>query len=94
MRALAWEKCGILRSGEELQAACNTLEADRLVANSEAGLNEFCLRNIHTVALLIARSALARRESRGAHFRTDFPEKQAAFEKHSIIRKGDEVRFE
>jgi L-aspartate oxidase len=94
VRALAWEKCGILRSGEELQAACNTLEADRLVANSEAGLNEFCLRNIHTVALLIARSALARRESRGAHFRTDFPEKQAAFEKHSIIRKGDEVRFE
>jgi len=93
VRGLAWEKCGILRSGEGLAAACKTLEADRLVADAEAGLNEFCLRNIHTVALLIARCALARRESRGAHFRTDFPEKQAAFGKHSIIVKGDAVRF-
>ena len=31
------------------------------------------LRNIHAVALLIARCALAREESRGAHFRMDFP---------------------
>jgi len=93
VRGLAWEKCGILRSGEGLDAACKTLEADRLIASSEAGLSEFCLRNIHTVALLIARCALARRESRGAHFRTDFAEKQAAFGKHSIIVKGDEVRF-
>ena len=94
VRGLAWTECGIIRSGEGLGAACEMLQADRLVANSHAGLAEFCLRNIHTVALLIARCALARRESRGAHFRTDYPEKQVAFEKHSIIAKGDEVRFQ
>jgi len=94
VRRLAWEHCGIIRSGEGLETAFKTLQTDRWVANSEAGLNGFCLRNIHTVALLIARCALARRESRGAHFRTDYPEKQPAFEKHSIVKNGDEVRFE
>jgi L-aspartate oxidase len=52
------------------------------------------LRNIHQVALLIAQSALAREESRGAHFRTDFPTKRAEFEKHSIIGRDSGVRVE
>ena len=54
---------------------------------------DYELRNMHAVAHLIARSALARRESRGAHFRSDYPEKQAAFAKHSLLTGSDEVRF-
>jgi L-aspartate oxidase len=93
VRRLAWEKCGIIRSGDGLTAACDRLQSDRLAPNPNAGLADFCLRNIHTVALLIARCALARRESRGAHFRTDFPDKHPAFEKHSTITRGHEVTF-
>jgi L-aspartate oxidase len=93
IRRLAWEKCGIIRSGEQLEAACKALEAGRQEPNPQAGLAEFCLRNIHTVALLIARCALARQESRGAHFRTDYPDKQNVFEKHSIVAGRHEVRF-
>jgi L-aspartate oxidase len=46
-----------------------------------------------TVPFLIARCALARQESRGAHYRTDFPHKTPHFEKHSVIRKEAGVQF-
>jgi L-aspartate oxidase len=93
VRRLAWRKCGIIRSGEQLDEACRELQKDWQERNPDAGLAEFCLRNMHTVALLIARCALAREESRGAHFRTDYPEKRSAFEKHSVISKSEDVRF-
>jgi L-aspartate oxidase len=73
-----WDKCGVLRSGDALREACAWLE------QHEAG-NE--------VALLIARCALAREESRGAHYRGDFPEKSAAFERHSVVSRNSAVRF-
>jgi L-aspartate oxidase len=77
LRQIAWQKCGIIRSAEGLSEACVWLE---FIAPD-------------SVALLIARCALARRESRGAHFRSDFPEKSITFEKHSVLRKDAEVAF-
>jgi L-aspartate oxidase len=60
------------------------------------GLQEACREfeeNGATVPFLIARCALARHESRGAHYRTDYPHKSAEFEKHSVIQKEAGVRF-
>jgi L-aspartate oxidase len=76
-RRIAWEKCGIIRTGEGLREAC--MELERIAPDS--------------VALLIARCALAREESRGGHFRSDFPHKRADFEKHSIVCKDTAVSF-
>ena len=94
VRTIAWEACGIQRDAAGLQGAIDELtSAPKKPAQSYAR-SDFELRNIHTVALLIARCALERRESRGGHFRTDFPEKHAEFQKHSLVRVGEEVRFE
>ena len=42
----------------------------------------------------MAKSALARQESRGSHYRSDFPYRDDDdFAKHSIVRKGQDVRF-
>ncbi|MEK7403902.1 MAG: L-aspartate oxidase [Acidobacteriota bacterium] len=93
LRMLAWEKCGILRSGEDLATALEVLERTPAAACAAPDRLLFETRNMHTVISLIARCALARKESRGAHYRTDYPEKQAEFQKHSRIDKGHEVVF-
>jgi L-aspartate oxidase len=93
LRLLAWEKCGIVRSGPELEAARRTLEETPLVACAAPNRELFELRSIHQVVSLIARCALARRESRGAHYRTDYPEKRPEFAKHSLVSKNHDVSF-
>jgi L-aspartate oxidase len=85
LRALAWRDCGILRSGATLQKACEFLDALPLTRCPEAGRGHYELRNMHIVSTLIARCALAREESRGGHYRSDFPHKRPEFQKHSIV---------
>jgi L-aspartate oxidase len=66
------------------------------IVRDGAGLHEACGMFEEmgaTVPFLIARCGLAREESRGAHYRTDFPHKDAAFDKHSVIQKEAGVRF-
>jgi L-aspartate oxidase len=92
LRALAWNSCGVLRNGPELAAAHQSLMANFQGAQTSPGRASFELRNMHQVALLISQAALAREESRGGHYRTDFPAKSPAFQKHSIITKGPDRR--
>jgi L-aspartate oxidase len=95
IRELAWEQCGLLRSEAGLSTACRWLSSVPMAPGISAGRAKQELRNIHTVASLIARCALARRESRGGHYRTDYTEPRPEFQKHSVIRKGESgVSFE
>ena len=56
---------------------------------------DFCdLRNMRVVAECVARAALMREESRGAHQRDDFGQTSEAWQKHQTIRlAGDEVQL-
>ena len=85
IRRIAWENCGIVRSAQGLREAAQQLEP--LVPQSPEE------RNMRQVALLIARCALARQESRGAHFRTDYPEAREAFARHSVVVQEANVTF-
>lgn len=86
MQQLMWSKVGIVRTRQGLTDALQQLQAlsGKLPPVTSRRRGEAA--NIHTAALLITRSALARLESRGAHYRTDYPEHDdARFKKHSIV---------
>jgi L-aspartate oxidase len=93
VQQLMWNKVGIVRSRPSLTEAIQELQALAQELPPETSRRNCEARNIHTTALLIARSALARLESRGAHYRIDYPgHEDAKFKKHSIVgEKG--VRF-
>jgi L-aspartate oxidase len=89
LRAGMWDHVGILREGSGLgRAIAAILDLERALAPgglTRAGLEA---RNLLFVGRLIAESALRREESRGAHFRTDFPDREAGRGRHSIIAPG------
>ena len=80
VRALMWRNCGLLREGHGIEATIVRLDAWHALIRTAPSLRvmerEFRrLRSITTVGLLIARAALRREESRGGHFRSDFPDR-------------------
>ena len=87
-----WRNAGLLRDAEGLTAMRRELDRLRVIPSASRAALEFA--NLHAVAELIVLSALAREESRGAHFRNDFPKRDdARFAKHSLVR-GTSVSFE
>ncbi len=82
--ALTWEKVGLVRDGRGLEEALVELEdlyerCGRIAVNPGRRLNgewqqALDVRNLVEVARLIAHAALVRDESRGSHYRADFPQ--------------------
>jgi L-aspartate oxidase len=93
LRALMWRACGIVRSGDGLRAAVTELDRIRCEPSAAATRADYERRNMQAVGSIIARCALARKESRGGHFRSDFPRKDAGFQKHSVLRLGSDIAF-
>jgi L-aspartate oxidase len=94
LQNLMWNKVGIVRTGTGLKEAVARLQEMTPQVARPHSRREFEARNLQIAGLLVARSALAREESRGAHYRTDFPDHaDAKFRKHSIVH-GDTTRFE
>ena len=94
-RALLWDKVGIIRNGKHLCEAVKRLEEIQLPEPDPPSRRAYETCNILAVARLIARSALAREESRGAHYRSDFPLKnEAKPARHSYVSNNFPVFFE
>ena len=90
---IMWKNAGIVRTRTGMQEAIKALEglAPRVAHPRTRRAHEAA--NLHLAGLLVARSALAREESRGAHYRIDNPgHEDKKFLKHSVI-KGESLRF-
>ncbi|MCF2525570.1 L-aspartate oxidase [Bradyrhizobium sp. G127] len=72
LRAMMSSHVGVVRNGNQL------MDAVQAFAAIERNSNNIALRNMATTALIVAASAWSRRESRGAHFRSDYPAEDLA----------------
>ena len=99
LQTMMQELVGIVRREEEMRRAVDGLKAlrERSRKVSVTGNREYNpgwhtaldLQNLLTVSEIVARAALERKESRGGHFRDDFPEKDPAYGKFNIVvRRG------
>ena len=100
LQAAMWTDAGLLREEASLsqglaaQAACQAGLAE-IAAHGRTSRRLAEAKAISRVARAILVSAMARTESRGAHFRNDFPRRDdAKFLKHSNIGRDEKVRFE
>lgn len=98
LQAAMWMYAGLLREAATLAEGIKAVDAIGLELE---GFGQAANRRLHearamvTVARTILRGSLARTESRGAHFRNDFPKRDDAnFQKHSRDVRGAAVLFE
>ncbi|MFM8803036.1 MAG: hypothetical protein ACKOK8_03850, partial [Planctomycetia bacterium] len=84
LRALMWRHVGVERIGDSLAEALETVEGwCRYVLPRQFGDPQgWQLQNMLEVARLMIRGAVERRETRGVHFRSDFPETSPAWRSH------------
>lgn len=92
---ILFDKIGILRNGYAIQKALKKIEElekrlNENETNEEISLKEKieCYNGID-IAKVLAKSALYREESRGAHFRLDYPEADHAFLHHTFQKLED-----
>ena len=88
-----WKHAGIVRTSTGMRDAIRMLEDVSPRVAHPRTRRSYEAANLHLAGLLVARSGLAREESRGAHYRTDFPgHDDKRFLKHSVV-KGESLRF-
>jgi succinate dehydrogenase flavoprotein subunit len=97
LQTMMQELVGIVRREDEMRRALEGLKAlaERARKVTVTGNREYNpgwhtaldLKNLLTVSEIVARAALERKESRGGHFRDDFPEKDPSYGRFNIVIK-------
>lgn len=88
LKMLMDQKVGPVRSNDGLREALDFFDHwARLQRHSVATAEEMEVKNMLQVGELVAESALARRESRGGHYRVDYPDRNQRWQKHIIFRR-------
>ena len=103
IKSLMWEKVAIVREEKTLNEALGQLQemqkdlvnldvSDKKQYNTDL-VTALEVINMLEICILTVKSAIIRRESRGAHFRSDFPETKDEWKKSIIINKN-KIEFE
>ena len=87
LQQLLWEKVGIVRNGPSLAYAAGVLAAWQAALPEPCDRSTWELRNLVTVGWLMTVAALRREESRGAHWRTDFPAPADIWHRRIVMAK-------
>ncbi|QWT23634.1 L-aspartate oxidase [Subtercola sp. PAMC28395] len=88
LQQLMWDTVGVYRDARMLGRALDRLAQLQPATDT---LHDRENANLHLLGTLIARSALAREESRGAHFRSDFTQPSPEFHHHLIAARKARV---
>ncbi len=90
LQALMWRHVGVERSGESLTEALDLVEGwcRYVLPRQFAAPEGWQLQNMLEVARLMIRSALERQETRGVHFRADFPDADPRWKSHLSWHRG------
>ncbi len=96
LKELMWAKAGIVRCGVGLEESLEEIERIRSAvselrtADGKEMTSALELQNMLLVSEMVSRAALVRTESRGAHYRSDYPEEDNShWLKRVVIRKVD-----
>ncbi len=95
IKELMWKNAGIVRNGHDLKGSLEEIKAIRSalskirIENGRERIRVLELQNMLLMGEMVSRAALMRTESRGAHFRSDYPQKDdTKWLSNIVIRKG------
>lgn len=103
IKTLMWEKVAIIRTEKklnealkelmELKKSLKDLKVRDIKQYNEDLQTALEVINMVDIAILVVKSAILRRESRGAHFREDYPETKEEWQRSIVLNKS-KIRFE
>ena len=89
IQEVMWRHAGIIRNGAGLAEAATKLSTWQAAAAKPASREDYEIAHLITCGRLMTEAALYREESRGAHFRADFPWTSEKWRRHIVISAGN-----
>ena len=92
IKNIMWKNVGLIRNKDSLNKALTKI--NELISKVKDTENGYYIKDLLYLAKLIVLSAKNREESRGVHYRNDFPHEKDKYKKHTIIDNKEKIKLE